>query len=202
MTIPFPRPADQVREELIALLPDGAATPHDFDNYWSARLSAPAAEIALIEESAFSMLPQIDPRQAPDLLPDWEQMLGPDPCQVSDQVTDTVTRGQIAYQRLTNRGTICAGYFERYALSIGETITIEEFPAYMLGLAVCGGSMLVQPPEHCSFQVSLPARDVVYFICGASQCGDALGSFQPSVMECVIRNGAPLYATPYFNYTS
>ena len=202
MTLPPPRTIDQAQHGILSLLPDGWASSGDPDDYIGASYRPLANEISLIEASAFAMLPQIDPRQAPDLLPDWERMLGADPCMAAHPVTDTVTRGAIAHARLTNAGTICAGYFQRYALSVGETITIEEFPAFDLGTFECGASMLVQPPQHCAFQVTLPATHVAYFELGASQCGESLGTFAPSVMECVIRNGAPLYTTPYFNYTS
>jgi uncharacterized protein YmfQ (DUF2313 family) len=200
MTLQPPRSIDQALRGVLSLLPDGWAATRDPDDYEAALFRPLAAEIGTIEVSAFSMLAQIDPRTAPNLLPDWERMLGPGPFAASTPVTDTVTRGLIAYAQLTNAGTICAGYFERMALMIGETITITEFPAYACGAFECGASMLVQPPEHCAFQVTLKATNVEEWVCGASQCGDSLGVFTPSVMEDVIRNGAPLYATPYFNY--
>ena len=201
MTIPQPRPVDQVLGEMLALLPDGWASTHSPDDYLGARFRPVADAIASIEASALSMLPQIDPREAPNLLPDWQRMLGPDPCQVAAGVTDTVTLGNIAYAQLTNAGTICAGYFERFALSIGETIAITEYPISMCGSAVCGGSAMVPSPEHCTFKVALAATHVTNAICGVTECGESLGSFAPSVMECVIKNQAPLFATPYFSYS-
>ncbi len=199
--IPQPRQPHRVQAELLALVPDGWAATRDPDDYGGAIFLPAATEFSLIEASALSLLPQIDPRQAPQLLADWERMLGPDPCQVASQVNDSVAAGLVAFGRLTNAGTICAGYFERYALSIGETITIAEFPGYQLGAVQCGGNELVQPSEACSFQVSLPATNVTQWQCGASCCGDSLGSFSPSVMQCMIANGAPLYAQPYFKYS-
>lgn len=202
MTIRQPRSTDAILNEMLAELPDGWASSHSPDDYLGARFRPQADSFAQIEASALSMLPEIDPRSAPHILPDFERMLGPDPCQVAAGVTDVDTRGRIAYARLTNAGTICAGYFERFALTIGETITITEYPAYPLGRMKLATSQLVQPPEHCAFKVSLPATHVVKWICGATPCGESLGRFTRSVMECVIRNQAPLYATPYFSYTS
>lgn len=200
MTLRQPRSIDQVLSDTLAELPDGWASTHSPDDYLGARFRPLAAEFALTEASLLSMPPQIDPREAPDLLPDWERMLGPDPCQVAAGVTDSETLGNIAYARLTNAGTICAGYFERFALAIGETITITEFPASVCGMSVCGDE-LNPPPGHLKFLVSLHATDVVDAICGVTQCGESLGSFTPSVMECVIDNGAPLFTTPYFSYS-
>lgn len=200
MTLRQPRTARQVQREMLDLLPDGWASTHDQDAYLGARFLPPATEFALIEQSMADMLPQIDPREAPDLLPDWERMLGPDPCMVAAGITDTVTLGNLAYARLTNAGTICAGYFERLALAIGETITITEFPASVCGMSVCADA-LNPPPGQCEFLVTLPATHVSTAVCGVSVCGDAIGVFTPSVMECVIKNQAPLYAVPHFSYT-
>jgi uncharacterized protein YmfQ (DUF2313 family) len=200
MTIPAARTPRQVQQQLLSEGPDGWAFSRDLDDYEPALFLPAATELSLIEASALSMLPQIDPRTAPNLLPDWERVLGPDPCQAAYPITDTVTRGLIAFERLTNRGTICAGYFERYALSIGETITIEEFPASVCGMSKCGDS-LNPPPGQCDILVTLGSVEVVTAICGISTCGDSLGTFDRSVMECVIRQGVPLYVTPYFSYT-
>lgn len=198
--IPPPRSIDQAQDGLLSLLPDGWAATRDRDDYEGALFRPLGQEISLIETSITSMLPQIDPRQAPNLLPDWERLLGPDPCQAANPITDTVTRGLIAYERLTNRGTICAGYFERYALSIGETIAITEFPASICGMSKCGDA-LNPPPGQCNILVTLGSVTVSTAICGVSTCGDSLGTFDHSVMECVIRQGVPLQVTPYFSYT-
>ena len=201
MSVRTPRPVDVVLDEMLALAPDGWASSHDPDDFLGARFRPPANEFATIEQSVLSMLPEIDPRAAPHLLTDWERMLGPDPCLAAAGITDTLTRANLAYARLTNAGTICAGYFERLAASLGETITIEEYPCSMAGLAECG-QPLTPSPHHMTFRVNLTATHVVTAICGVTQAGEALGSFTPSVMECVIRNGAPLFATPYFHYTT
>jgi uncharacterized protein YmfQ (DUF2313 family) len=201
MTIPQARTADQALRDTLALLPDGFASTHSADDYLGARFRPAADAFAAIEASVLSMLPQIDPRAAPNLLPDWERMLGPDPCQVTAGITDTVTLGEFAYERLVNSGTICAGYFERLALSIGETITITEFPPSECGSAICGTTRLNPEPGSSAFLVTLPTQTVAKAICGVSTCGDLLGSFDHSIMECVIRNQAPLYATPFFSYT-
>lgn len=201
MTIPQPRSTDQVMEQILAELPDGFASTHSPDDYLGARFRPVADAIATIEASSLAMLQEIDPRQAPHLLPDWTRMLGPDPCQVAAGITDTATLGRLAYQKLTGAGTICAGYFVRLAAEIGETITITEYPPAALGQMQCGASMLVQPPEHCAFTVNLAATEITHWVCGATQCGESLGAFRPSVMECVIRAQAPAWATPYFRYT-
>ena len=182
MTLRQPRTARQVQREMLDLLPDGWASTHDQDAYLGARFLPPATEFALIEQSMADMLPQIDP------------------CMVAAGITDTVTLGNLAYARLTNAGTICAGYFERLALAIGETITITEFPASVCGMSVCADA-LNPPPGQCEFLVTLPATHVSTAVCGVSVCGDAIGVFTPSVMECVIKNQAPLYAVPHFSYT-
>ena len=146
--IPTPRTPAQVQAGMLAVQPDGMAAGHDPDTFLAARLLPMADAFASIEASMLSMLPQVDPRSAPNLLPDFERMLGPDPCQVGSGITDTQTLANIAWARLTNSGTICAGYFERLAAAIGETITIAEFPASMCGVSVCGASGCNPTPGH------------------------------------------------------
>ena len=201
MSVRQPRPVAVVLTEMLAIAPDGFASSHDPDDFLGARFRPIANEFATIEASALSMLPEIDPRSAPHLLPDWQRMLGPDPCMANAGTLDVTTQGNIAYAKLTNAGTICAGYFERQALTIGETIAIQEYPQSMCGWSICGGGSLVPSPLHCTFLVTLGATHVVTAICGSTDCGESLGSFTPSVMECVVRNGAPLFTTPYFHYS-
>jgi uncharacterized protein YmfQ (DUF2313 family) len=201
MTLPPPRTTDQAQAGIATLLPDGWAATRDPDDYEGALFRPMGQEFSLIEGSLAAMLPQIDPRQAPNLLPNWEQALGlPDPCMAAYPITDTVTRGLLAFERLTNAGTICAGYFERQALLVGETITIQEFPASLCGTMKCGDS-LNPSPGQCNILVTLPTTEVTRFVCGASTAGDSLGAYDHSVMECIIRAGVPLYVTPYFSYT-
>ena len=202
MTLPAPRTTDQVQDGLVSLFPPGWAAGNQPGDYEVALYRPIAAEIGTIEASMYAMLPQIDPRGAAQLLPDWERMLGipNDPCLAANPITDTVTRGLLAYERLTNAGTICAGYFENLALQLGETITITEAAAYCCSDYECAAAELVVPPENCSFLVTLPATGVTNFECGVSTCDDSLGLFNRGIMECIISNGAPLYATPYFSY--
>jgi uncharacterized protein YmfQ (DUF2313 family) len=42
---------------------------------------------------------------------------------------------------------------------------------------------------------------VVLAECGASECGDLIGDFTPSLMECVFKTFGPLGAVPYFSYS-
>jgi uncharacterized protein YmfQ (DUF2313 family) len=189
-----------VLSDILAELPDGAASTDSADDFLGARYRPLANEISLLEASGVEMLAEIDPRSAPHLLPEWESVVDSAEILGDPANYDAGTRGQIAYALLTNAGTICAGYFERLALLIGETITITEFPGSVCGVSVCGDTALNPPPNHCAFQVSLPAKDVVTAICGVTQCGESLGSFVPSVMEGFIRAGAPLFATPYFKF--
>lgn len=202
MTIPVPRTATQVQSAMMDLLPDGEVYSRDPNQYDSALLLPVATEIGTIEASAWSMLPQIDPRSAPNLLPDWERMLGipNDPCLAANPITDTVTRGLLAFERLTNAGTICAGYFENLALQLGETITITEFPASVCGVMKAGDA-LNPSPGQCNILVTLPKTTVGSFVCGVSTAGDNLGTFDHSVMECIITQGVPLHVKPYFSYT-
>ncbi len=194
------RSADQVLDELLTLLPTGWALPVDPDGYGAALYRPMAEEFARIEASAEALLPEVDPRLAANLLPDYERVLGPDPCGRDLLALSEGDRRAIAYQRWTRAGNVCAGYFVAAGAALGVTLTIEEFPLPVCGEAVCGDTLLPWG-EHLNFLVTLPATRSWDAICGEAVCGETLGGFTPNLIECVIRSEAPIWACPVFSYS-
>jgi len=194
------RTPDQAQGEMLALLPDGWAASADPDTFWGALFRPMAVEWSAIEQSMESYRREIDPRTASNLLPDFERVLGPDPCGRDQLALTDTDRRLLAFQRWTAGGrNICPGYFIDAAAAIGVTMTIEEFPLLMCGQAQCGQS-IVTSPNHMTFLVGLPATRTTQAICGQAVCGELLGSFTPNLMECVVRTEAPLFTVPYFAY--
>lgn len=201
MTMPQPRSTDRVLLDTLALLPDGFASSHDPSDFLGARFRPLAAELASIEASALSQLPEVDPRAALHLLPDYERVLGPDECGRDQLALTDADRRLLAWQRWTRGGNMCAGYFVAAGAAIGVALTIEEFPLSQCGELECGTEP-VPFPQHLAFLVSLPASRSWDAECGELECGEAAGGFTPNLMECVIRAEAPLWTQPVFNYTS
>ena len=193
------RTPNQVQDGLFATMMTGWAIPTERDTFGGARYRPMAEEWAAIEASAESMLPEADPAYAVNLLSDYEHVLGPDPCGRDLLALSDGDRRAVASQRWTRVGNLCAGYFVAAGAALGVTLTIQEFPMSECGVGVCGDE-LVAWPAHCEFLVTLPATRSWDSICGEAVCGEPMGGFTPNLMECVIRNEAPLFSRPFFSY--
>lgn len=195
------RPPRAIQDEALTLLPGGFVLPKEPDAYFAARFWPLALELSLIEAAMAEMLAEVDPRVAVNLLAAYERVLGPDPCGRDQLALTDADRQLLAYQRWTSGGNICPGYFVAAAAALNVTLTITEFPLAECGGSVCGDE-LVPFAQHCAFLVSLPTSRTWDAICGEAECGDSLGGFTPNLMECVVREGAPLFTQPVINYTS
>ena len=176
------RTQNQVQADLFAIQPDGWALPADMDSAWGPMISPIAAEVALFERQADALAGQINPGAATALLPDYERVLGPDPCGRDQAGLSFGGRQALAFQRWTTRGGSSPAFFIGLAASVGVAITITENAAF-------------------HWVVNLPMSTVIYFVSGVSQAGNALGMIVPSLVECVIRLFAPAHKVVTFNYS-
>lgn len=194
------RTPDQVQDEMFAILTTGWAIPTERDTFGGTRYRPMALEWAAIEASAEAMLPETNPIAAKNLLPDYENVLGPDPFG-RNLAADTVAQRQaIAFQRWTGVGIMCAGYFVRLGAQLGETLTIEEFPLFECGAAECGTEP-VPWPVHLQFVVHLPATFEWFAECGALEAGEPTSGSVANFMEAIVRQEAPLHTLPVFYYS-
>lgn len=184
---------------LLALSPPGGAFPRDRDSNWARALAPLAAEHTRIETRAEALLPQVDPGQADDLLPDYERVLGDDPCIGPASALPLNIRQTLARQRWTSRGGATPEFFIAVAASIGVTITITESEPASCGAFECGAELV---PEEGRFEwiVNLPATGLIEFEVGATEAGSPLGDLVLSPVECLIRARAPAHTAVYFNY--
>jgi len=196
----LPRGADDVLAELLALLPLGWAWPRDADSALARVLRGAAEEIARIEAAAAALLAQVDPRAADELLPDYERVLGPDPCGRDMLLTGLDERRRAAHQRWTEGGLQTPAYFEAIAAQLGvPDARVEETVPFVCGVAEAGME-LTPPSEIFVWQVHLPATRVIEFEAGGAEAGAPLGELVPSLVECVIRRLAPAHTSPVFSY--
>jgi uncharacterized protein YmfQ (DUF2313 family) len=190
----------QIAGEIRMLRPPGFASPRDPNDYVAALDAATAAEFALIETSAEAMLPEANPAQAVNLLPDFERVLGPDPYGRDLAALTVAQRQQIASQRWTETPVMCAGYFVRLGAELGEALTIAEYPLSQCGALQCG-TMPVSWLVHLQFVVHLPATVTAFGECGSLECGEVGSSGVPNPMAAIIRREAPLQTEPVFVYS-
>ena len=193
------RTVDQVHAHLLAEAPHGWAWPQDMASTTVRMFRPLARSIADFEARADAQLAEINPRNARELLSDYERVLGPDPCMRDAATLSIEGRQRVAYQRWTGGGGQSIAYFTALAASLGVAITITEQMVAECGVSVCGDDLAVEPAEFF-WLVTLPTSRLIEAECGVAECGQNLGDFIPSLVECVIRQNAPAHTQPVFSY--
>lgn len=185
---------------LLALSPPGTVFQRERESNWARALAPLAAEHTRVELKAEALVPQVDPGRADDLLPDYERVLGDDPCLGPSATLPLAVRQALARQRWTNRGGATPAFFVGVAAAMGVSITITESDPHPCGALECGDELI---PEEGRFEwiVNLPATALVEFEAGATEAGSPLGDLTLSPVECLIRARAPAHTTVYFNYS-
>lgn len=194
------RTPDAVLAELLALPAEGWALPHEADSDWGRLLTPLAGELARFEGAAEAMLPEIDPRQAPNLLADFERLLGDDPCLGPAAALPNDIRRQLAWFRWTQQGGATPAFFVQLAATFGVEIEVVETVPTTLGLWELGDE-LVSGAEVFTWVVKLPATVLTEFELGIAELGEPLGGFVANPIECVIRRHAPRHTTVVFDYS-
>jgi uncharacterized protein YmfQ (DUF2313 family) len=184
--------ADDFHTLLMDLLPVGAAWPRLPDtvlwNFWF----VPADVYAAVHASDCHLLDEAWPCEtAVDLLPDWERVVGlPDVCTVAYWPVPIDQQRLLICAKLAARGGQSRQYFIDLAASYGFTITITEHRPWRLGLdQLC--------PDQAEGN-SIPQIGACEFWWEVNV--EAVGPFDPSVLECVIRRAAPAHTVVTFNY--
>jgi len=183
--------------------PSGWALPADPNSMWANFLSPMCAAWSAIEAQAAQFATEIDPRTSVLLIPEWEQLLGPDPCGRDLLATTLQAKQSLNYQRLTSRGGQSIPYFVALAASLGETATIQEATWSRFGMMRFGatGARFAPPSNQFNWSVQLAQRVVTKFRFGASQFSDRFGSFTASMAQCPITHAAPAHTVVTFNYS-
>lgn len=193
--------ADATLAQLMALRPPGPALPDAAGSVFERALLPAAGGLAAIEDAAAALLLQLDPRAATDLLPDYERVLGDDPCLGPSASLPFAIRQALAHQRWTARGGATPAFFVALGAALGIAITVTESQPIECGVAQCGDE-LVREDGRFEWFAALPATVLVEFEAGVAEAGSPLGDFIPSPLECLIRRHAPAHTTVYFSYGS
>ncbi len=194
------RASSNILQSLIAKLPVGWALGFR-GGIIDALLGSAADQIEVVEQAAETVMMEIDPRTADNFLPDFERVLGPDPCGRDLDPLSHQQRQRLAHQRWTATGGQSIPYMVAIADKLGVSVTVDEFwPSKAGGLRA--GQRL--RPEGCQFvwRVNIPGLiTVVKFRAGVSRAGNRLGSFTLSNIECELRRIKPAHTDVVFNYS-
>ena len=164
-------------DHLRALLPRGRAWSRDPASVLGRLLDAWAQTFARIDARAADLVRESDPRQAVELLSDWERVTSlPDPC-AGLNPTQAQRRGQVVARLRGTGGPTPAG-FEAYAEDLGFDVQVATLTPFRVGWSRCG-DRLGGPDMATAWLVSAPTGD-------------------NTVLECELRALAPAHSTVLF----
>ncbi|WP_251976707.1 YmfQ family protein [Salinicola avicenniae] len=191
--------AESYREQLAALLPQGAVWPRDGDARLSTLLVALAQEFARVDRRADDVIRESDPRRALELLEDWERNYGlPEPCVANLEQTLQERRDALV-SKMTTTGGQSRRYFIDICAALGYDVTIEEFRPFRVGQS-CVGDDLTNGPWQFTWRVRAPAVTVRTFKAGRSAVGEPLRKWGNELLECKVSRLAPAHTIVQFAY--
>lgn len=184
------RTKEQAQADIVRHAPRGWVWPHCAQgappSLFETLFKAIAAGTADIELTAEQMLEEIDPRTATLLLPDFERVLGPDPCGRDPSTMSLEQRRMLAHQRWTARGGASIPYFTALAARRGVAITIVENRTTQADAAQAGDE-LIESPEQFAWTIELALLGETVAKVDEAQAGDLLLDITLSDVECDIR---------------
>lgn len=187
----------QALDGALAKLPPGWAWTRDADSNVARLLTPLATEQVLFEQAAESMLTEATPSTSAQLLPDYERVLGPDPCLAATSAATFQERRASVHLRWTRTGGAARRDFIALAATLGYTITIDEFRPGRCGVLRCGQRLRPQSAQWV-WRINLPPTQVVKFRTGTSRTGERLGSFGIPWLQCQLSRNTPAHTVLLF----
>ena len=190
--------ADQYRQQLVALLPKGAAWVRQNTTRLAKLLDAMAQELARLDRRADELVRESDPRSTSEMLPDWERVCGlPDPC--VGELGTVQQRRNAVIARLTGTGGASPQFFIDLSASLGFDVTITEFRPFRAGMSAAGDA-LTNGPWVFTWRVNAPADTITPFRAGGGAAGEPLRAWGNDRLECVLSRVKPAHTHLLFGY--
>lgn len=172
-----------------ALMPVGPVWPRDPDAVQTRALSGLMPTYERQAARANNLLVDSFPATTTELLPEWEETLGlPDPC-AGPQPTIQQRRAQVV-ARFTAGGGQSPAFFVQYALTLGYSVTIQQFAPSTFGRPFglpMGGAAWAH-----TWQVTIPGSLVDHrFEFGADAFGEPFAVFGFTVLQCELNRLKP-----------
>jgi len=204
MANPLIRSVEQYTRQLQGLLPRGILWRSLINStFFAGVFNAMANEAARISQRMADLFEETDPRTASELLDELEQFAGlPDHYVTALGITQTLQERRAAlHARLTATGGASRQYFIGLAATLGYSITIVEYQAFVCGISMCGWPL--NPAEmRFVWRVKVPAAKLIYFRTGLSRCGERLLAIgRAEDLECVLTRLKPAQTQLIFDYT-
>lgn len=181
-------------------------------------VEALAGELCRVGDRTSDFLVEIDPRQATELLEEWEAMVGlPDEC-TPDNLDINDRRNQVA-QKLATVGALSKSFYESLGLFYGYDINVTNHVQFQVGKSRVGedltnnnirqtmrvgtgtvGTQLRTFAWVHYFNAELPASSADYLQVGEGRVGERLVVFSNELIQCTIRKLKPAHAGVTFTF--
>lgn len=163
--------------------------------------NAYADELCKVDERAFDLIREVDPRSSSELLPDWERLLGlPDECDGDDDKT-IQERRQRVIQLLTTRGGQNEQFYKELASNFGfdvDVISAEDQPPFKAGSRA--GDRLTNGNWRYAFVINAPADFLIRFRAGQGAAGDPLVKVGNDTLQCLMEKYKPAHTIVLFSF--
>jgi uncharacterized protein YmfQ (DUF2313 family) len=181
--------------ELLGELPPGEALPRDATSNVGKLLRPIADELAGFAAWRERLLAQISPVSAVELLPDYERILGPDPCRRDLLLTDIGQRQRYAELRWNGPGQALGPQaLVAVAAAMGVPLTVETFDPDVCGGGECGDDLTAEIGPETEVYTWL-AHAPVYALsegeCGGSECGERINDYEAADLDCPLGQYVP-----------
>ncbi|MGE4323397.1 MAG: YmfQ family protein [Sphingobium sp.] len=192
--------ADAYAAQLQALLPTGPAWPREAGATLTALVAAEAEELARLDERAWELLEETDPRTAYELLGDWERVLGlPDPCTAS---ATTISARQLAcWRKLAYQAGQTPAFYIALAASIGFEIEIHEFDPNVDDYDASLSAEVAAGRWRYIWRVHVLNAGTFNHMIAGDPAGTALVEGDMALdLECIIGRARPAHTHVIFSY--
>jgi uncharacterized protein YmfQ (DUF2313 family) len=155
-------------------------------------LKAMGLELWDIVVRTVRLLEEGDPRQATELLPEWEGMVGlPNACM--GEILSTGERRAATVSLLVARGGANPRLIESMAEELGffGAQVVEYEPLHADNFFA--ESLAYGPDWAYVWDLIAPEVNPIFFRCGASACGEPLTESANQILECLAKTMAPAH---------
>lgn len=182
------------KDTLINLLP-----PVSYDKqgkYINIQATVDGNALDAINDHAGQVTDAITPRNAGDMLTDWERVLG-----LTGTGKPYQQRLSAVLAKINATGGLSIPYFTRLAQAAGYEITITEPQPFRAGVNRAGDQLAIEDIIYTwRVNVKGSSQTIWRFRAGASAAGDKLSDYSDSVIESVIQDLKPAHTWVGFAY--
>ncbi len=187
---------EKFKNSLKKYFPRGVAWNLKNDSNIAKLIESFSLEFCRIQDRFNVLLKEIDPRNADELLTDWEESLGlPDEC--SSLGASVEERQNQVLQKLTNTGGSSFEYFENVALNLGFVVNVSDFCRFKAGQSHAGDNLTNANWDHW-FQVAMSAEFTTIFKAGSGKAGQKLIEVGNDTLECTFKKLKPAQSEVLF----